>query len=174
MQPAEQQLAEALGDRSMTEQDLRNLQADVDRQLVEAVNDTLNVDVGREEAEAFLAAVESRVVPELVAHYKGQLVPKVAQPVRAAADAFVKATGADASAALGAADAGRRAVADALKRLGDESDAAGGEVDQAQSLAARKPPAPADEIQQTRGRGDRPPGGRSHRRRGGARRVFGR
>ncbi len=148
LQPAEQQLAQALDDRSMTDQDLRNLQANVDRELVESVNDSLTVDAGREEAEAFLAGVESRVVPELVAHYKSELVPKVAEPVRAAADVFVKAQGADASAALGGTDAGRHDVIEALKRLSDETDAAGADADQAQSLSTRNPPALDEEVKQ--------------------------
>jgi len=147
VKPAEHQLAEALGDRSMTEQDLRNLQANVDRELVQAVNDTLSVDAGREEAEAFLASVEARVVPELVAHYKGEIVSKVAQPVKAAADSFVKEQGTDASAATGGAD-GLHAISDLLRHIADESDAAGGEVDQAQSLPTRRPPAADDEVRQ--------------------------
>ena len=40
------------------------------------MNDTLSVDAGHEEAEAFLAGVESRVVPELVAHYKSSARPE--------------------------------------------------------------------------------------------------
>ena len=38
LQPAEQRLAKALGDQTMTEQDLRNLEADLNRQMVDAVN----------------------------------------------------------------------------------------------------------------------------------------
>ncbi|HWE02348.1 MAG TPA: sugar-binding protein [Tepidisphaeraceae bacterium] len=147
LQPAELQLATALGDRSMTDQDLRNLQADLDRQLVNAVNDTLTVDIGKDETEAFLAAVQTRIVPELVNHYKTELHPKVVAPVRAAADAFVKSTRDDAAEAIAVGDADRQAVSVALRKMGEELDAAAGETDQVQALTARKTPAPAEEIQ---------------------------
>jgi hypothetical protein len=146
VQPAEKQLAEALGDRSMTEQDLRNLQAGLDRQLIEAINQSLGNDVGREEIESFLAAIERRVVPALVTHYKTELVSKVAHPVRAAADGFVKLTRDEAAASVGASASDRNAVGLALKQFADAVDAAGGEADQAQLLAGRKTPASADEI----------------------------
>jgi hypothetical protein len=147
VKPVEQQLAAALGDRSMTDQDLRNLQANLDRQLVEAVNDTLSVDVGREEVDAFLAGVESRVVPELIVQYKGQLVGKVALPVRGTANDFVKATHDETAGAIGTTAADRKAIADAMTHVREALDAAGGDADKAQSLSTRKNAPTGDDLQ---------------------------
>ncbi len=150
VQPAEQQLAKALGDQSMTEQDLRNIQADLNRTLIDSVNQSINDDSAAVDADAFVTAVETRVVPEIVGHYKDLLNPKVAQPVRAAADAFVNSTRDDTGKSIGATDLDRKTIDDSLRRVIPELDAAASEIDQAAQLAAGRNPPAADEIKKHR------------------------
>ena len=57
IQAQEMRLARELADESMTEQDLRNSQSELDRQLLGAVNQTLEAEIITAEIDSFLADV---------------------------------------------------------------------------------------------------------------------
>jgi hypothetical protein len=107
------------------------------------------VDIGKEETDAFLAAVESKVAPLLVAHYKAQVAPKVAQPVRAKGDEFVRVTKDATNAAMTQTADARKAIGDALRKQAEAIDAAAAATDQSVLLAAKKPAAPADDVKKS-------------------------
>lgn len=106
IQPVQEQLASALGDTTTTEQDLLNMQAELNRTLVGAVNAELNGNASQDETEQFLARVRQAVAPELVKFYAGQMTQVLGTPLRKTAEDFTRTTKSDAKDAVGAAFAG--------------------------------------------------------------------
>lgn len=80
--PASEAFAKALADRTHTEQDLQNIQADLNRELVEETEAELTISVSQMLAEDFVASVQQNVVPEAVRHYEGQVEGKIGNRLR--------------------------------------------------------------------------------------------
>ena len=89
LSPPVDALAAALGDTSVTEHDLRNLQADLNRQLVERLNDHLARLVAQWQQEDYLHRIETIVIPAMQSHYRQALDKSVGPVLRDAGRAFV-------------------------------------------------------------------------------------
>ena len=84
-------LAKAMGDSATTEQDLRNLQADLNRKLVENTHTQLAAKLGKWTQDDIVAQVQKKLVPLLDAHYHGELDTRAGKTLRESAGQYLKA-----------------------------------------------------------------------------------
>lgn len=111
--------ADALGNPEVSEQDLRNLEAQLQQELVQKLDAQLDATSSKDLAENFLAQVETQVAPDLAQHMQDDVRDHVAKQLREQADRLINA---QRDAAKRERDAGANAVRDAQRQL-NEADA---------------------------------------------------
>jgi hypothetical protein len=89
---ATEAFATALADRTHTEQDLQNIQAELNRGLVAETDAELTISATQMLADDFVASVQRNLVPEAVKHYSGQVEQRVGNRLRSEADRFINST----------------------------------------------------------------------------------
>ena len=106
-------LAKSMGDSATTEQDLRNLQADLNRKLVENTHTQLAAKLGKWTQDAILVQVGKKLVPLLQTHYRQQLDTRAGKTLRDSASEFLKSSTPKGS----PQDAARQAVAQSREAI---------------------------------------------------------
>jgi uncharacterized phage infection (PIP) family protein YhgE len=137
LEPVQAQMADALADRATTETDLRNLQRELNSRMVHAVNEAINGNVQEDEAAAFMAILQDKLLPELIRHYSGQMQVKVGQPLQGDAVQFINGRADATRKALEGLKPTRDEAAKQLAKLRGELDAALKATDTAQDALAR-------------------------------------
>ncbi len=107
-------LAEALGKASTPEQDLRTLEAELQRAMVKNLDEVVTAESARELADRFVDQVESQVAPGLAETMKDELSKRVAQKMREEADRLIAKQREDAKRA---ADQTKGALSEAAAKL---------------------------------------------------------
>ena len=106
--------AEALGNPEVSEQDLRNLEAQLQQDLVQNLDQALDASSSKDLAQNFLDQVEHQVAPELAQQMSNDVRDRVAKQLRDQADKLVNQ---QRDAAKRQRDAGTAALKEAQRQL---------------------------------------------------------
>lgn len=107
-------LAEALGKPNTPEQDLRTLEAELQRAMIRNLDEIVTAESARELADRFVAQVESQVAPGLAETMQDEMSKRVAQKMREEADRLIAKQREDAKRA---ADQAKGALNEAAAKL---------------------------------------------------------
>jgi len=120
------QYAQELMDNRATDADLRNLEATLKKDMVNALEQLLDSMTAKDLAEAFLEALEKQVAPAIAEHYKKEIENAIGKPLQTEGANIVKeqTTSAekDRKATTDSLDEARREVDKAAKQLKDAAD----------------------------------------------------
>jgi hypothetical protein len=106
--------AEALGNPEISEQDLRNLEAQLQQELIKQLDAQLDTANSKDMADNFLAQVETQVAPDLAQHMQDDVRDRVAKQLRDQADKLIAA---QRDAAKRQREAGTNALREAQRQI---------------------------------------------------------
>lgn len=137
LDPTLKQMADALADRATTESDLRNLQSELNREMITAVNEAINGNAQEDEAASFMAIVQDKLLPELIRYYGQNMQSKVSQPLHGDVEKFINEFTASTKKTFDDVKAAREEAGKQLAKFRDELDNALKSTDAAQDALAR-------------------------------------
>jgi len=131
--PESTNFAEALGNPDTPEQDLRTLEAELRKAMIENLNETLNAATARELADRFVDEVESQVAPDLAQSMQNEIAKRVAQQMRDEANKLIAKQRDEAKKAQDKALAALKQAADKTKAANDATQQASDQLAKAQA-----------------------------------------